>query len=51
VKPVFLLLSVVPALTAQTAENTLLIVNDSSLFSRRIAEYYVQKRSIPLANV
>ena len=50
-KPVFLLLSVVPALTAQTAENTLLIVNDSSLFSRRIAEYYVQKRSIPLANV
>jgi len=41
----------VPALMAQTAENTLVIVNDSSGFSRRIAEYYVHKRSIPLANV
>jgi len=27
------------------------VVNDSSLFSRRIADYYVHKRSIPLANV
>jgi uncharacterized protein (TIGR03790 family) len=40
-----------PALAGQTAQNTLVIVNDSSLFSRRIAEYYVQKRSIPLANI
>jgi uncharacterized protein (TIGR03790 family) len=42
---------VVSALPAQTAENTLVIINDSSMFSRRIAEYYVHKRSIPLANV
>lgn len=46
-----LLLSVVPALLAQSAENTLVVVNDSSPFSRRIAEYYIHKRSIPLANV
>lgn len=36
---------------AQTGVNVLVVVNDSSLFSRRIAEYYVHKRSIPLANV
>jgi uncharacterized protein (TIGR03790 family) len=45
------LLCTVPALLAQTAGNTLVVVNDSSLFSRRIAEYYAHKRSIPLANV
>ena len=50
-KQIVLLLYAVPALTAQTAENTLVIVNDSSLFSRRIGEYYVQKRAIPRANV
>src|SRR4051794_40203138 len=36
---------------AQKAANTLLVGNDSSLFLRRISEYYVHKRSIPLANV
>ena len=36
---------------AQDAASVLVIVNDSSLFSRRIGEYYVRKRSIPLANV
>jgi uncharacterized protein (TIGR03790 family) len=50
VKPAILLLATLPAL-AQTSVNVLVVVNDSSLFSRRIAAYYVQKRSIPLANV
>ena len=50
-KQAVLLLCLAPALVAQSAGNTLVIVNDSSLFSRRIAEYYVQRRSIPLANV
>src|SRR5216683_1173849 len=51
VKPAVLLFAATPALLAQTAANTLVVVNDSSLFSRRIADYYVHKRSIPLANV
>src|SRR5579859_7905277 len=50
VKLAILLLAALPAL-AQTGANVLVVVNDSSLFSRRIAEYYVHKRSIPLANV
>jgi uncharacterized protein (TIGR03790 family) len=50
VKPAILLLAALPAL-AQSGANVLVVVNDSSLFSRRIAEYYVHKRSIPLANV
>ncbi len=37
--------------SAQKPENVLLVVNDTSPLSRRIAEYYVQRRSIPLANV
>ncbi len=36
---------------AQDPGNVLVVVNDASLFSRRIGEYYVRKRSIPLANV
>ena len=36
---------------AQRPENVLLVVNDQSPLSRRIAEYYVQRRSIPLANI
>ncbi len=50
-KPAVLLFAATPALLAQSAANTLVVVNDSSLFSRRIADYYVHKRSIPLANV
>jgi uncharacterized protein (TIGR03790 family) len=50
VKSAILLLAAVPAL-AQSAVNVLVVVNDSSLFSRHIAEYYVHKRSIPLANI
>ena len=35
----------------QTADNVLLVVNENSPVSRRIGEYYVHARSIPLANV
>src|SRR5262249_28644151 len=51
VKHVVFLLCAIPPLLAQSAESTLVVVNDSSLLSRRIAEYYVRKRSIPLVNV
>lgn len=40
-----------PTLYSQKAANVLVVVNDSSLFSRHIADYYVRKRSIPLGNV
>jgi uncharacterized protein (TIGR03790 family) len=40
-----------PMTPGQTSANVLVVVNDSSLLSRHIAEYYVHKRSIPLANV
>lgn len=35
----------------QTAQNVLLVVNQNSSVSRRIGEYYVHKRGVPLANV
>ena len=35
----------------QTAENVLVIVNQSSNVSRRIGEYYVHKRQVPLSNL
>ena len=35
----------------QTAENVLVVVNQSSNLSRRIGEYYIHKREIPLANL
>ncbi len=35
----------------QTARNVLVLVNESSATSRAIAEYYVERRGIPLANV
>jgi uncharacterized protein (TIGR03790 family) len=38
-------------LSAQSGRNVLVIVNEASPVSRRIGEYYTQKRSIPLANV
>jgi uncharacterized protein (TIGR03790 family) len=50
VKFVILLLAVTPAV-AQTAVNVLVVVNDSSTVSRQIAEYYVQKRSVPRTNI
>lgn len=39
------------AAAAAAGENVLVVVNQSSNLSRRIAEYYIHKRSIPLANV
>lgn len=36
---------------AQTGANVLVVVNQSSSVSRRIAEYYIHKRLVPLANV
>lgn len=35
----------------QTAENVLVVVNRSSNVSRRIGEYYIGKRHLPLANL
>src|ERR1700681_3061486 len=35
----------------QTAENVLVVVNQSSNVSRRIGEYYVRKRQAPLINL
>ena len=36
---------------SQTADNVVLVVNQASAISRRIGEYYVHRRAIPLANV
>lgn len=36
---------------AQTAENVVVVVNDESVVSRQVAEYYVAKRGIPARNV
>ncbi|HYL78721.1 MAG TPA: TIGR03790 family protein [Bryobacteraceae bacterium] len=38
-------------LSGQTAENVLLVVNQDSIVSRNIGEYYVLKRHVPLANI
>lgn len=38
-------------LSAQTAENVLLVVNQTSPISRRIGEYYVSRRHVPFTNV
>ena len=40
-----------PALLAQDGSNVLLVVNHADKLSRRIAEYYISKRGIPLKNV
>ena len=47
----FLLLASIPALMAQDAGSVLVVVNDPSLLSRRIADYYVRKRFVPLNNL
>src|SRR6476660_4939986 len=36
---------------AQSADNVLVVVNDASAASQRVAEYYVQERGIPAVNV
>jgi uncharacterized protein (TIGR03790 family) len=45
------LLAVYSALLAQDGENVLLVVNRADKLSRRIADYYIPKRGIPLQNV
>jgi len=45
------LLAAGSALLAQDGENVLLVVNRASTLSRRIADYYIPKRGIPLKNV
>jgi uncharacterized protein (TIGR03790 family) len=40
-----------PAGLSQTHENVLLVINQASTLSREIGDYYVRRRSIPLANV
>jgi uncharacterized protein (TIGR03790 family) len=47
----FLLLAAALPSLAQSPGNVLVVVNDASLLSRRIAEYYVHKRSVPLVNI
>jgi uncharacterized protein (TIGR03790 family) len=44
------LLAAARLLWGQDGSNVLVIVNDASLVSRRIGEYYVRKRGIPPAN-
>lgn len=46
-----LLLGSVLSLTAGTAENVLVVVNERSALSRSIGEYYARKRSIPAAQI
>lgn len=48
-----LLLVAVPAATlfSQAPENVLVVVNQSSNVSRRIGEYYIHRRQVPLANL
>jgi uncharacterized protein (TIGR03790 family) len=36
---------------AQSRENVLLVINQSSEISRRVGEYYAQKRAIPASNI
>ena len=48
---VALLFAVCGIVAGQTAQNVLVLVNQSSATSRAIAEYYVHRREIPLANV
>jgi len=50
--PVFSALLMVPQwLPAQSANSVLLVVNQADSLSRRVGDYYVHKRSIPLKNV
>jgi uncharacterized protein (TIGR03790 family) len=52
--PLFLAITVLGAAgpaAAQTPANVLVVVNDTSEASRRVGDYYTQKRAIPPANV
>ncbi|MGI8744045.1 MAG: TIGR03790 family protein [Bryobacteraceae bacterium] len=45
------LLLIAGGLLAQTPENVLVVVNQSSAISRTIGDYYVLRRRVPLSNV
>jgi uncharacterized protein (TIGR03790 family) len=47
----FFLLAAAWTLAAQTGENVLLVVNANDASSREIADYYRQRRSVPVKNV
>jgi uncharacterized protein (TIGR03790 family) len=51
VRPLLCALAACLVLRAQTGENVLLVVNGNDPVSRRIADYYRPRRSIPAANV
>jgi uncharacterized protein (TIGR03790 family) len=44
-------LSVSSSLSAQTARNVLVVVNDASPVSRSVGDYYAQRRAIPPRNI
>ena len=46
-----LLVLTVGSVSAQSAENVAVVINDSSAVSQRIGAYYVEKRGIPPSNV
>jgi uncharacterized protein (TIGR03790 family) len=43
--------AVAGSLRAQSAENVAVVINEASADSKRVGDYYVQKRSIPASNV
>lgn len=51
IRVIALLVTACGVVGCQTVQNVLVLVNESSPTSRAIAEYYVQQRGIPLANV
>jgi len=51
-RPIILLLCcVAPLLRAQPPDSVLIVVNQSSALSRKIGEYYAERRHIPAANI
>jgi uncharacterized protein (TIGR03790 family) len=46
-----LLLAALPALHAQTGQQTLLVVNGADAVSRQVGDYYRSRRQVPLKNV
>jgi len=48
---IVLLFALACAASAQKPENVLVVINQRAPISRQIAEYYMQKRSIPPANI
>jgi uncharacterized protein (TIGR03790 family) len=47
----FLLCCLTPLLLAQTPDSVLIVVNQSSPLSRKVGEYYAERRHIPASNI